>query len=167
MRGVGRARGWRLAAAAAAVASLVAPAARAEDVTPTGHAAYGIGGALGTYSGFRQNLDVGLGVAYGTTSHSNVGGGGFSGMFADAWMATGFGAYPTYLGLGGGIQGVGLISASFSAGPALRLGAAKGGGGEVRGTASLLGVQAGLRLIVVGGHGADAQLCFTAGYGFD
>ena len=165
-RSSARASGFVLALVALAVGEREAHADG--DLFMTGHAAYAIGGAAGAYGGFRQGVDVAGGAGLGHCSGGNDAmGGGCEGAAAHAWLMTGFGAYPTYVGLGGGYASRGVVGVTVSAGPALRVDPSLGVGGELRGAISIFGVQAGARVIAVGMHGFDLQPTITLGYGFD
>jgi hypothetical protein len=139
------------------------PSPKPWSFIPSGHAAYGIGGGLGLDSGFRQSLDIALGIGF--DQHDSP-------WTLQASLVTGFGKYPTYASLdlgkvefaGHGPYG-GLAGVMVSVGPALRLDPNVSPGGELSLRVYLLFAQLGARVIVIPGTGGDSQIEATFGVG--
>jgi hypothetical protein len=132
------------------------------DVTwaPDAHLAYGIGGSIADVrSGFRQNLDATAGVW--ATEHER-------GLAVTGSLVTGFGAYPTYVGLDVGYARGAPIIFGWTAmiGPAMRVDPKFAVGGEAKLEAIFWFLRGGARAIAVGGSQAELQLTGFLGLGY-
>jgi hypothetical protein len=137
------------------------------ELLPSGHAALGIGGAVGSPNpGFRVGLDASLGITLGSDSDR-----------AGAWtlapsVVTGFGKYPTYVMLDFGRvffasegQFGALMGALATVGPAVRVDSNVGAGGELSLRIYLLVFQVGVRAITIVTDGPELQIQGTLGLG--
>jgi hypothetical protein len=137
---------------------------RRYEFFPSGHLAFGMGGAASAEHPFRLGLDASAGL---------VAANDFGGWTFAPSLVTGFGKYPTYTSFdfghvffaGDGEYGAfaGLI---LTAGPALRLDPNVGAGAEFSARVYLIVVQLGVRAITIFTNGEEVQIQGTAGIGF-
>jgi hypothetical protein len=157
-----------LAISVAALATSVAFDARAQKIEFAGaHVDYGIGGAVGSGYGFRQNVDAGFVYGKIYTTGSSIGmWDRHHGTLFGASGIVGFGAYPSYFAgeIGYG-EDTTLAGGALLAGPVVRLDPTPGGGVGARLAFSLLIFQAGVRLITIAAPHAEAQLTLLLGVG--
>jgi hypothetical protein len=132
-----------------------------------GHVAYGLGGATGPYSGFRQNLDLAVfPLLFGRLASGTY--------FGDVWLTAGasamvgFGAYPSYASFEVGPAFSHYFGGIVTLGPAYRFGSGRfepGGGGQLRVSTDFMLVEVGLRMIEIVAPQAETQLTLMAGVG--
>jgi hypothetical protein len=124
--------------------------------------AYGVGGATGTYGGFRQNLDLALFPVLFPQLDKGIW------MTAGASAMLGFGAYPSYVSFEVG-PGVNWYWGGIaSLGPVFRIGSEKfeaGSGGQLRVSVDFMLVEVGLRIIQIVSPDKETQITFMAGVG--
>jgi hypothetical protein len=126
---------------------------------PDAHLAYGIGGATGARSGFRQGVDLTAGVWAQAKERALV----LTGSFV-----TGFGAYPTYAGIDIGYGRYAPIIAGWTAtiGPAMRIDPNVAFGGEARLEGIFFFFHGGVRAIAIAGSESELQVTGFIGPGF-
>jgi len=144
--------------------ALLWPSDAAADVTFGGaHLQYAVGGATGKDGGVRHNLDVG-GVV-GSFNRPGIPKGGWT---VGGSLATGFGAYPTFLCLPEvgpvWLFPFGWTNISAVAGPALRLDPF-GFGGGMRLAVGIVAFEVGGRLLLVTTPDDDPELQATGTIG--
>jgi hypothetical protein len=141
-----------------------------DGLAPIAHVAYAAAASFGASSGSRQELDAAAGIWFAQHAGGRSFAASYAGWFADACVVSGFSSAPTYLGLGAGYAYQILpifLGVSASGGPMVRTGPNAGAGGDLRATFTIFGVEPGVRVLVVGGSGLDAQVAFTLGLGLD
>ena len=140
-------------------------AAASDGVSPGGHIAYAVGGAIGEGPTFRQSLDIGFDIAF---THSS--GGLYApdkGWMIGASVITGFGTYPTYVTLEAGQIVQSFMGTNFTAGFACRVAPDLAFGLEGKAEVSFIIFSLGARLlalpIAVSGS-AEIQLSLLLGF---
>jgi hypothetical protein len=144
--------------------------AAADEIGFGGHVSYALGGAFASDpigDGLRQNLDASFLVGAFHSQHSSIGmWSSRSGWAAGPMVATGFGAYPTYLGAEGGYgSDSGLVGMAALLGLVGRAHPDAGGGATLRLCGDLFLVEAGVRMVAIFIGDPEFQLTGMIGLG--
>jgi len=157
-------------AVAAWLVTLTLPAAASDELGFGAHVSYAIGGAFASDevgSGLRQNLDASFLIGEFDVQQSSIGlWGSRDGWMAGPMVATGFTAYPTYVGAEVGVGAdVGLAGFAGLLGLVARVDPLMGGGATVRLTGDLFLVEPGLRAVGIFLGDPEFQLTAVIGFG--